>query len=78
MTSIPIAVDVALHRDYIDVVTCVKVLDEVGVAIGKPFDEGLGCGDGGSVEVDAPGTTAVFNHLLHSQLLLSWRILVAY
>ena len=35
MTSIPIAVDVALHRDYIDVIASVKVLDKVRVAVGE-------------------------------------------
>jgi hypothetical protein len=35
MTSIPIAVDVAPHGNYFDVIASVKVLDEVRVAVGE-------------------------------------------
>jgi hypothetical protein len=33
MTSIPIAVDVALHGDYFNVIASVEVLDETRVAV---------------------------------------------
>lgn len=35
MTSIPIAVYHALHGNYFDVIASIKVLDEVGAAVGK-------------------------------------------